>query len=321
MKMKKIAAIIFSAAMVLNMGAAAMAEGSATTSFKKTYNVTGGNVTPSETLEFEVTPASNNPGSEMITIADTPVTGNATISIGLPENYSKVGKYNYTVKEKAGKTQGVTYSETIFGVQVLVTNDTDGDGKKETELAFTTGKAGDKVDEIVNEYGLGSLTVSKQVSGNLASSEQAFDINVTFTVQDGKEVKSAITCGANETIPAEAWENGSVTKKISLMAGQDVTFSNIPAGVSYTVIEDEKHTATDANGSNSATGYTVSYEESDKTRTISAGDVDKVDITNEKGTSVDTGINLDSMPYIMILALVAVCAVVMFARKRFSANR
>lgn len=326
MKMKKLAAIIFSAAMVLNMGAAAMADGSATTSFKKSYKVTGGDgvTTPSETLGFEVTADLNNPGNEMITITDTPVTGNATISINVPE-YAKVGKYNYTVKEKAGNTQGVTYSDTTFGVQILVTNDADGDGKLDTQLAFTTGDASNKVDEIVNEYGLGSLTVSKKVSGNLASSTQKFEIDVTFTKEEGKTVASDISYGGNQTIGTDEWENGSVTKTISIAANESVTFSNIPAGVTYTVTEKAKHTATDTNGSDSEKGYTVEYTNNSGEKSgngaISAGDVDTVEVLNTKGTSVDTGINLDSMPYIMILALVAVCAVVMFVRKRFSANR
>ena len=108
---------------------------------------------------------------------------------------------------------------------------------------------------------------------------------------------------------------------ISICAGEDVTFSNIPAGVTYTVAEQAKHAETDANGSDGSKGYTVSYTKSDESQTISAGDADTVTVKNTKGTTVDTGINLDSMPYIMILCLVAVCAVVMFVRKRFSANR
>lgn len=326
MKMKKFAAILFSAAMMLNMGTAAFAEGEGTAfSFTKTYKTTAGEtpaVIPAETLSFTVTADTGNPDGMMITVSDAAITDSPqSIIVGVPE-YTKVGKYNYTVTEQTGSTQGVIYANTSFGVQVLVTNDADGDGKLDKQVVFTTsdGNQG-KIDGIVNTYDLGSLNVSKEVSGNLASSSEKFDIDVTFSAQEGKEVKSAISYGGNQTIAASDWVNGSVTVTISIGAGEDVTFSNIPAGVTYTVAEQAKHAETDANGSDGSKGYTVSYTNSDETKTISADDADTVKVTNTKGTTVDTGINLDSMPYIMILCLVAVCAVVMFVRKRFSANR
>ena len=90
-----------------------------------------------------------------------------------------------------------------------------------------------------------------------------------------------------------------------------MTFTNIPYGVTYTV-EEADYTSD---------GYKTTYALGDNNKKIDSAS-DSVDITNNKNNDkIDTGINLDSMPYIMILALVAVCAVVMFARKRFSANR
>ena len=119
-----------------------------------------------------------------------------------------------------------------------MTNDADGDGKLDKQVVFTTsdGNQG-KIDGIVNTYDLGSLNVSKEVSGNLASSSEKFDIDVTFSAQEGKEVKSAISYGGDKVIAANDWVNGSVTVTISIGAGEDVNFSNIPAGVTYTVAE------------------------------------------------------------------------------------
>ncbi len=322
MKMKKIAAIVFSAAMVLNMGAAVFAEASEIKSFTKSYTVNGGDAIPAEKLQFTVTADAGNPDSSMmIGISDTDITGNPqSIDFILP-GYQKVGKYNYTVTEVAGNTQGVTYSQESFNVQVLVTNDADGDNKLDTQISFTTmGTDQKKISGIVNNYDLGSLTVRKKVAGNLASSTQKFDIDVTFTVAEGKEVKSAISYGGAGTIAASDWkEDGTVTRTISIANDEDITFSNIPAGVTYTVTEQAKHTEDDdANFSDGSKGYTVTYENGNGT--IAVGTANAV-VTNTKGTTVDTGINLDNMPYIMMLALVAVCAVVLFVRKRFSANR
>ena len=97
---------------------------------------------------------------------------------------------------------------------------------------------------------------------------------------------------------------------------ESAVFTNIPAGVTYTVEEDAKHAAGADHPETTEEGYTVTYTKSDEEGKIAAGDTDTVTVKNEKKTEVDMGITLDSLPYILI-ALVAVIAIaVVVIRKR-----
>lgn len=334
--MKKLFALLLTLALVLSFGITAMAAEPITTSkattyeaLIKTYNVVGGNdatLYPAETLSFTSTPAVGNPDPTNLTVNDLEVTGNTKqkLVINVPA-YSKVGVYHYTITENAGNTQGVTYTTDAVNVSVLVEydyTDEDGDGYGLKATIGVTNAAGEgegelKHDTFTNTYSLGSLTVSKEVAGNLASQSQEFAIDVTFT--SDQPVLSTITCGDGQTIvPNEDWSlvDGVYTAMVTvkLIHGQDVTFNNIPAGVTYTVVEQAKHEAPDPNGSNPETGYTVTYE--GETGTIAENVTAAAKVINTKGTTVNTGVVLDSLPYILLIAVAVVGVVLFTARKR-----
>lgn len=333
--MKKLFALLLTLALVLSFGITAMAAEPITTSkattyeaLIKTYNVVGGNdatLYPAETLSFTSTPAVGNPDPTNLTVNDLEVTGNTKqkLVINVPA-YSKVGVYHYTITENAGNTQGVTYTTDAVNVSVLVEydyNDKDGDGYGLKATIGVTNAAGEgegelKHDTFTNTYSLGSLTVSKEVAGNLASQSQEFAIDVTFT--SDQPVLSTITCGDGQTIVPAAWtqvESMYTTMvTVKLIHGQDVTFNNIPAGVTYTVVEQAKHEAPDPNGSNPETGYTVTYE--GETGTIAENVTAAAKVINTKGTTVNTGVVLDSLPYVLLIAVAVVAVVLFTVRKR-----
>ena len=333
--MKKLFALLLTLALVLSFGITAMAAEPVTTSkattyeaLIKTYNVVGGNdatLYPAETLSFTSTPAVSNPDPTNLTVNDLEVTGNTKqkLVINVPA-YSKVGVYHYTITENAGNTQGVTYTTDAVNVSVLVEydyTDEDGDGYGLKATIGVTNAAGEgegelKHDTFTNTYSLGSLTVSKEVAGNLASQTQEFDIDVTFT--SDKPVLSTITCGDGQTITSANWTlaESVYTAKVTvkLAHGDNVTFSNIPAGVTYTVVEQAKHEAADPNGSNPETGYTVTYE--GETGTIAENVAAAAKVVNTKGTTVNTGVVLDSLPYVLLIAVAVVAVVLFTARKR-----
>lgn len=325
--MKKLASIMLALTLVLGMSNVAFAaDGTSseakTFTFEKRYETSAGETPatfPTETLKFSVTADEGNPDGTMITIADHTVASNPGSVVVTVTTYSKVGKWNYTVSEVAGTTQGVTYAPNSFGVQVLVAYDENDNLVATTAFTTTDGKEG-KIDEIVNKYDLGNLSVKKNVSGNLASKTQKFDIDVKFT--STKEVKSAISGAAdiavNEWVKTgDVW---TVTKTLSL-AHKDalVTFNNIPAGVTYEVVEQSKHAGTDTNGSDPSKGYTVTY--TGEKGTIAADTTGAATVNNEKGTTVDTGIGMDNLPYLLLLAAAFVGIVVFFAKRRFARVR
>ena len=334
--MKKLFALLLTLALVLSFGITAMAAEPITTSkattyeaLIKTYNVVGGNdatLYPAETLSFTSTPAVDNPDTTNLTVNNLVVTGNKDqkLVINVPA-YTKVGVYHYTITEDPGNTQGVTYTTDAVNVSVLVEydyTDEDGDGYGLKATIGVTNAAGEgegelKHDTFTNTYSLGSLTVSKEVAGNLASQSQEFAIDVTFT--SDQPVLSTITCGDGQTIvPNEDWSlvDGVYTAMVTvkLIHGQDVTFNNIPAGVTYTVVEQAKHEAPDPNGSNPETGYTVTYE--GETGTIAENVAAASKVINTKGTTVNTGVVLDSLPYVLLIAVAVVAVVLFTVRKR-----
>lgn len=333
--MKKLFALLLTLALVLSFGITAMAAEPITTSkattyeaLIKTYNVVGGNdatLYPAETLTFTSTPAVGNPDPTNLTVNDLEVTGNTKqkLVINVPA-YSKVGVYHYTITENAGNTQGVTYTTDAVNVSVLVEydyTDEDGDGYGLKATIGVTNAAGEgegelKHDTFTNTYSLGSLTVSKEVAGNLASQSREFAIDVTFT--SDQPVLSTITCGDGQTITSANWTQAEsvYTAKVTvkLIHGQDVTFNNIPAGVTYTVVEQAKHEAPDPNGSNPDTGYTVTYE--GETGTIAENVTAAAKVINTKGTTVNTGVVLDSLPYVLLIAVAVVAVVLFTVRKR-----
>lgn len=322
-KMKKALATVLAATMVMGMSSTAWATTPTTETefkFKKTYETSNGATPatfPKETLSFTVSPKEGNPdNTKMISVADHTVDSNPdeNIIVTIPE-YEKVGKYNYTVSEVPGNTQGVTYSNNTFDVQVLAFYETDAttqERKIKTQVAFTKKDANNlKVDGIVNKYDLGTLTVDKNVSGNLASDTEKFAIDVVFT--SNKPVHSAIDGVTRWTEENGVYTSNTVTFNIA--HGDDVsTIANIPVGVSYTVVEQSKHTEKDANGSDASKGYTATYENANGT--IEADKTSAAVVLNTKGTEVDTGITLDSLPYIMILAVAALGMVGFVAKKR-----
>lgn len=333
--MKKMISLLLAVVMICSLAAvASAAEGVQDTDVNtskpavydaviKTYDLVGSTddkLFPDETLEFTSAADTANPdgGAANLTIDDLDVAGNTNqkLTIHVPA-FTKVGTYHFTISETAGSSQGVDYTTAgTIAVSVLVTydyEDADGDDYLLTATVGLTSDEGAKDGMLTNTYKVGSLAVSKKVTGNLGDTSKVFTAKVTFKAEDGKTVNSAITYtdDAAEMSIAGGW-TGTKEATVTLKHGETVTFHNIPEGVTYTVTEND-YTGGEKNGEN---GYDAAvYNKSDDTMKIAAGDADTVEIVNNKSTTVDTGIVLDSMPYILLLAA-AVCGLVLFAAKK-----
>ncbi len=336
--MKKLLSLALATVMALSLTTVAFADESASTNdvssvtVTKTLTATG---LEDETFSFvvdctEVANVASGVDTETYDITGFPITVKAgdttgSYTISLP-NYTSVGVYTYEIVETPGLTAGVTYTTTAMYLVVTVTNGEDGSFIR--SVAIHTGSAtGPKVDageegesgstgavvNFTNTYEAGSLAVTKSVTGNLGDKSKVFTATVTFT--SSKPVNSVISYtddGETKTIETSAWtkaEGSSVwtaTATITVKDAETVTFTNIPAGVTYVVTEDDY----------SKDGYTTSYTYGDETKTISSTESDTVTITNNKNQNVDTGINLDTLPYVMMLAVVAAAAIALLMKKR-----
>ena len=231
--------------------------------------------------------------------------------------YAGVGVYYYTIKEIAGTTAGVTYYDDEIILVVTVIQDSAG---KIRVAAVHTEEADsdEKSDEFANVYSAGSLVVSKEVTGNLGDQTKDFTVTVTFTAPEGKTVNEAISYvdgTASKTISVSDWENGSATATITLKHDESVTFTNIPYGVTYNVMEDDySGDGYDAPKYSVNAGASAEEDEGVDEKADSASDT--VKITNNKGVEVDTGITLDSAPYMMMLIIAAAGIAFFLAKKR-----
>lgn len=130
------------------------------------------------------------------------------------------------------------------------------------------------------------LTIQKTVSGNMYDANKEFTFTVTYDSQ---------------------------TETFKLRKDEKKTIPNVPAGATVTVTENPD-------------GYTYSFvsitegvtktdQENGVSFTMPANDVTVV-INNDKTVQIDTGILLDTLPYILILGVVAVGAILLIKRRR-----
>ncbi len=221
------------------------------------------------------------------------------ITVALPE-YTNVGVYEYTLKEVAGKTAGVTYYDK--GIKLVVTVVNDNNGKLRIAAVHTESTGEAKSDKFPNTYKAGELDVSKTVTGNLGDKNKYFEFTVTLTGVEGKTYADsyAVTGGSADAKNPTTIAVG-VPTKFNLKHGDTITIANLPYGVTYTVTE------------TAAEGYTT--EKTGDQGTISAADQTAA-FTNTKNGNVDTGVVLNNMPYILVLAVLAAGVAVFIIRKR-----
>lgn len=168
-----------------------------------------------------------------------------------------------------------------------------------TEHSESTDEA--KSDNFPNTYKAGELDVSKTVTGNLGDKNKYFEFKVTLTGEEGKTYRDsyAVTGGSNTENPSTIKIGEETT--FLLKHGETIHIENLPYGVTYTVTE----TAAD--------GYTTKKAGDDGT--INAAEQTAA-FTNTKNGSIDTGVVLNNMPYILVLAVLAAGVAVFIIRKR-----
>lgn len=328
-KTKKLLACLIAAATMFTMGSTAFAAeadatpvGQETVTIHKQYKLIGEGTSPEETFTLEqvgsgkVTDGDAESAPHLGTITGALFTKGAATASGITKDitielptYEKVGVYEYTLHEVNRNNAGVTYYEN--NIKLVVTVIQGENGKLRIAAVHTEAANGEKSDTFENTYSANSLPVKKVVTGNLGDQDKLFNVTVTLTNNTGKTMSSDISYKVGEatnTIKASDWENNIATAEINLKHDQTIIFTNLPFGVTYDVTEADY---TKAKGGYDAPVYT--YTNTNKTVNKTS---QNVTITNNKGGEIDTGINLTTLPYILVFAGVIVIAGAAFITRR-----
>lgn len=205
-------------------------------------------------------------------------------------------------------------------------------------------------DRVVNFYAhyrkaTSNVTITKEVKGLLGDTQKNFTFNVSITTKDGKVYSNDVTAKkGNDTVPLN---------NFTLKHNETVTLENVPIGATITVTEvtPGEHYNVSATGHNGEKngGNDVAFTYVAVANTATASDADEADlmllsmdedtavdadgdavaydsgikvdnnqiiVTNHATLIPDTGVLLDTLPYIVILAVVAGGGILLMLRKR-----
>lgn len=204
-------------------------------------------------------------------------------------------------------------------------------------------------DRVVNFYAhyrkaTSNVTITKEVKGLLGDTQKNFTFNVSITTKDGKVYSNDVTAKkGNDTVPLN---------NFTLKHNETVTLENVPIGATIEVTEvvpGEHYTVSATGHSDEQNGRdNVTFTYVAVANTATASDADEADlmllsmdedttvdadgdavayddgttvdnnqiiITNHCGLLPDTGVLLDTLPYIVILAVVAGGVALLMLRK------
>lgn len=207
-------------------------------------------------------------------------------------------------------------------------------------------------DRVVNFYAhykkaTSNVTITKEVKGLLGDTTNPFTFNVSITKKDGSD------CSEGVTAKRDNGETVDLKNNFPLKHKETVTLENVPIGATITVTEvtpgaHYKVSATGQNGEKDGSSD-VAFTYVAVANTATAGNADEAElmllsmdedtavdtdgdavaydsgievdnnqiiVTNHCGLIPDTGVLLDTLPYIVILAVVAGGVALLMLRKR-----
>lgn len=221
--------------------------------------------------------------------------------------FTAPGIYHYTVSETKGTYDGITYDETVRHLYVYVLRDGTNDSLYVDSVISVKEGATEKDAklEFINDYGqtvdkTHDLIVTKEVTGNQGDRNKSFKFTIGVTGAEGEWYKLVKTDAAG-TETEDKLVSGTPVE-IFLKHGESVRIYGLSEADTYSVVENDAdkdgYTTTDGNKSGSLTA-----------------DGTQITVINNKDVTTPTGIIMSFAPYILILALAGVFAV-MFLRKK-----
>lgn len=311
---------------------------------KATFEVTGGtiihqcnnltlNIGQRDEKEFLFVVSANGNQSKNIVISKSPLslTQREAVETKLKNTNGAFGNQNeepvyYSIKDKKEVVIDhvkLTYNESAGTITINGTNV----WNMAMQLSYNATKGNNPEVQITNDYTLATadIEVSKLVTGMMGSLEKAFTFQITGLSDTSKVVQN----GAEK----------AVGNPFTMKSGDSVTLENVPVDTVFAVKEmgtDAKDYQTTATGYTHVTDiqsgdservfyYVVRYENGE--RVLKPCDANgenertelgefKIQVTNHCGLLPDTGVLLDTLPYIVILAVVVGGGILLMLHKR-----
>ena len=341
---KKIGAFVLAGTMLLSMGTTVFAAGEPTVPdvnsngqvpITKEFEMADGLTTPAAIFKFTATSQTQDAlpatitdvtyqAGETGTLKDGKYVISKNTAISFTGNWKHAGEYVYTVTEKQENMPNVTYDTSSYTLRVYVINGTNG---LEIEKITAQGATG-KTDKILftNTYAKNNatLTIEKNTEGDYADKTRKFDFEITFT----KSPMSDQTTFTG-TIGAQSVEcTAGQTKTFKLADGEQLVFNNLPVGTTYmvkelaatdgytpkvTVIENQTTTVT--NKTVQETEALDTLKENRKNNLVGENE-NKVTFTNTYKDVAVTGIVMNNLPFILLVAVAIVAFVSLAVIKR-----
>lgn len=338
--MKKFLAMLMAIMMLLSMTAAFAEDAAALTAEGKFTKKFVGALPLGEVLQFDTTFVVEQisgsevaPAEPLVTVDKLTIdtkddfTFDVKYTVKQPAEY---GSYIYMITEKSGETENVTYDDGAIFIMVnylledgvptlksMLCSDPD----QGSTLSEDTNND-KKNDQFVNEYATDSFTLSKKVKGNAASTEDKFVVKVTFTSEVALDAVVYYTSSkdaqgaAAKTIDIDVIgteDNKSYETNVIIGADETLTFTNVPVGMTVEIDE----TAQDGKGG--MNGYRDEYD-TDKIEIDGVDGAQAMNITNTKDIEIPTGVYVDYIPYVVLLAVAVLGLVAFVVKRRMAAN-
>ena len=235
-----------------------------------------------------------------ITVTDDKLT-TGSITLGYKSDVEN-GTYTYKLCEVVDENDLETnYDPSIYDVKVTVSEK---NGKKTAVVTSITLDGKDYEAAAFVNHRTTQVAVSKTVSGNMG--DQSKEFTFTATLSGEGYSFNGVTYSINN---GEAQSAGTETEcTFNLKHGDSITFIDLPIGATFTVTET----------SYSESGYVTTVDgETGSSKVITLAETNSnIAFVNTKDVTIDTGVLLDTLPYILILGVVAVGAVLLIKRRR-----
>jgi pilin isopeptide linkage protein len=250
--------------------------------------------------------------------------------------------YRYTVQEVStskGENDPITYDDSVYTVDLTVDN-------AGNIVEVTSLKVGDNTDS--NDMGItfrntckfDDLAIVKKVTGENGEKDREFHFTLDIPAA-GDNINLTEGKTLSGVIEKKDADSKAVTITVGtpfgfdLKDGEALVIKNVPEGMIYTVTEDEydgykttiaytsdiKDNAGDVENENTKTVRGNVYNATKKgqnTPIVEGGNT--VVFTNNKEAFIDSGINLDVIPYVVVFVIAAV-GVALFATRKKRVNR